>query len=77
MTSLDLVGSDKIYQSCHITWKVKNDPERETIEVPAMAVLHLVTSGAEKGLIREAQYYLDPAPLVSAFSRIGDSREAD
>lgn len=68
---VDLIGNDKIYQSCHITWKVKNDPKKETIVVPAMAVLHLVTSGVEKGLISGAEFYMDPAPLIAAFARVG------
>lgn len=67
----DRVGADKIYQSCRIRFQAKNDPEKERVDVPAMAVLHLVTSGEETGLIRQAEYYLDASPLVTAFSRAG------
>ncbi|KAM0816618.1 putative SnoaL-like domain-containing protein [Seiridium cardinale] len=67
----DLVGNDKIYQSCHISWRVKADPERELVTVPAMAVFHLVTSGEEKGLIRAAEFYMDASPLLVAMSRAG------
>ncbi|KAK6072711.1 hypothetical protein SCUP515_07291 [Seiridium cupressi] len=69
--STDLFGNDKIYQSCHISWRVKADPERELVTVPAMAVFHLVTSGEEKGLIRAAEFYMDASPLLVAMSRAG------
>ncbi|KAI0385018.1 hypothetical protein F5Y04DRAFT_203674 [Hypomontagnella monticulosa] len=66
--SFDMI-ENRIYQPCHITWKVKNDPEKETIKVPAVAVLHLELSGEEKGLIRRAAYYMDGSPLVAALQR--------
>ncbi|KAI0113896.1 hypothetical protein F4776DRAFT_667059 [Hypoxylon sp. NC0597] len=66
--SFDMVDN-KIYQSCHITWQVKNDPENEKVTVPAFAFLHLVTSGEEKGLVDRAAYYMDGAPLIAAFQR--------
>ncbi|KAI1079701.1 hypothetical protein F5B20DRAFT_581160 [Whalleya microplaca] len=64
----DMVDN-KIYQPCHITWVVKNDPEKEKIIIPAIAVLHLVLSGEEKGLIGSAEYYMDAAPLAVALQR--------
>ncbi|KAI0839582.1 hypothetical protein F5Y06DRAFT_265740 [Hypoxylon sp. FL0890] len=66
--SFDMVDN-RIYQSCHITWQVKNDPENEKVVVPAFAVVHLVMSGEEKGLIGRAAYYMDGAPLVAALQR--------
>ncbi|KAI8962652.1 hypothetical protein F5Y11DRAFT_322303 [Daldinia sp. FL1419] len=66
--SFDMVG-DKIYQPCHITWKVKNDPEKETITVPACAIVCLETSGENKGLVKKAEYYMDSAPLMAALQR--------
>jgi hypothetical protein len=68
---LDLVGTDKIYQSCRITIQVKNDPEKELFTVPGMAVIHLETSGEEKGLVKQAEYYLDLSPSYTAFARAG------
>ncbi|KAH8662077.1 hypothetical protein BX600DRAFT_465530 [Xylariales sp. PMI_506] len=68
---VDLVGGDKIYQACSISFRVKNDPEMETVQIPGMAVLHLTTSEEEKGLVKRAEYYLDTSPLGPAFSRIG------
>jgi hypothetical protein len=65
----DLVGDGKIYQSCHISWRVKNDPQKEKVAIPGMAVIHLVTSGEEKGLIAAAEFYMDPAPLLAALAR--------
>ncbi|KAI1417430.1 hypothetical protein F5Y13DRAFT_152809 [Hypoxylon sp. FL1857] len=64
----DMVDN-RIYQPCHITWQVKNDPEKEEITVPAFAVVHLVTSGEEKGLVGRAAYYMDGAPLMAALQR--------
>lgn len=64
----DLVDN-KIYQPCHITWRVKNDPEKESIVVPAFAVVHLVTAGEEKGLVGSAEYYMDGSPLAAALQR--------
>ncbi|KAI1379163.1 hypothetical protein F4677DRAFT_410799 [Hypoxylon crocopeplum] len=66
--SFDVVDN-RIYQPCHITWQVKNDPEKEKVVVPAIAVIHLVTSGEDKGLISRAAYYMDGAPLVAALQR--------
>lgn len=67
----DLVENRTIYQSCRISWVVKNDPDKEVVVVPAMAVIHLVTSGDEKGLVQAAEYYMDPTGLIAAFSRAG------
>ncbi|KAI1638057.1 hypothetical protein F4809DRAFT_279420 [Biscogniauxia mediterranea] len=64
----DLVG-DKIYHPCNITWKVKGDPEKETIVVPAFAVFHLVTEGENKGLVSSAEFYMDCSPLMAAIQR--------
>ncbi|KAI1211942.1 uncharacterized protein F4807DRAFT_458146 [Annulohypoxylon truncatum] len=61
---------NRIYQSCHITWQVKNDPEKEKVVVPAMAVIHLVESGDEKGLVKRAAYYMDGAPLAAVYQRL-------
>ncbi|KAI2463302.1 hypothetical protein F4781DRAFT_417039 [Annulohypoxylon bovei var. microspora] len=66
--NFDMV-ENRIYQSCHVTWQVKNDPEKEKVVVPAMAVIHLVKSGHEKGLIDRAAFYLDGAPLMAAYQR--------
>ncbi|KAI6082666.1 hypothetical protein F4821DRAFT_263703 [Hypoxylon rubiginosum] len=66
--SFDLVDN-KIYQPCHITWQVKNDPEKEKIIVPAFALIYLVTSGDDKGLISRAAFYMDGAPLMAALQR--------
>ncbi|KAI1101022.1 hypothetical protein F4804DRAFT_317269 [Jackrogersella minutella] len=66
--SFDMVDN-KIYQPCHITWRVKNDPEKEKVVVPACAVIHLVTSGEDKGLICHAAYYMDGASLAAALQR--------
>ncbi|OTA62767.1 hypothetical protein K449DRAFT_382069 [Hypoxylon sp. EC38] len=66
--SFDMVDN-RIYQPCHITWQVKNDPENEKIKVPAFGLVHLVTSGPEKGLVSRAAYYMDGAPLVAALQR--------
>ncbi|KAI1472550.1 uncharacterized protein F4812DRAFT_409368 [Daldinia caldariorum] len=66
--SFDMVDN-KIYQPCHITWKVKNDPEKETIVVPAFAFVHLETSGENRGLVKQAAYYMDGAPLMAALQR--------
>ncbi|KAI1760936.1 ribosomal protein S5 domain 2-type protein [Hypoxylon sp. FL1150] len=67
----DLVDN-KIYQPCHITWQVKNDPEKEQIVVPAFAFISLVTSGEERGLISRAAFYMDGAPLMAALQRASD-----
>ncbi|KAI5921154.1 hypothetical protein F4810DRAFT_376977 [Camillea tinctor] len=64
----ELVG-DKIYHPCSITWKVKADPEKETIVVPAFAVFHLVTEGESKGLTSSAEFYMDSSPLMAAIQR--------
>ncbi|KAI1449126.1 hypothetical protein F5Y02DRAFT_414387 [Annulohypoxylon stygium] len=61
---------NRIYQSCHITWQVKNDPEKEKVKVPAFAVIHLVESGEDKGLIKHAEYYMDGSPLVAVYQRL-------
>ncbi|OTB04678.1 hypothetical protein M426DRAFT_150312 [Hypoxylon sp. CI-4A] len=66
--SFDII-SNKIYQPCHITWHVKNDPEQEKIVIPAFAYIRLVTSGEEKGLASHAAYYMDGAPLRAALER--------
>ncbi|KAL7621557.1 hypothetical protein AAE478_008882 [Parahypoxylon ruwenzoriense] len=66
--SFDML-ENRIYQPCHITWTVKNDPEKETIVVPAFAAIHLVTSGEEKGLVKSAAYYMDGSPLMTALQR--------
>ncbi|KAI1778981.1 hypothetical protein F4818DRAFT_437782 [Hypoxylon cercidicola] len=66
--SFDLV-ENKIYQPCHITWRVKNDPEKEKITVPAFAFIYLVTSGVDAGLVSRASFYMDGAPLVAAIQR--------
>ncbi|ORY67626.1 uncharacterized protein BCR38DRAFT_427742 [Pseudomassariella vexata] len=65
----DLVGGDKIYQACEISWTVKDDPEKETVKIPAMAVFHLVTSGEERGLIKVFRAYLNTSPLEAAVAR--------
>ncbi|KAI0886244.1 uncharacterized protein GGS22DRAFT_187482 [Annulohypoxylon maeteangense] len=67
--SFDMI-ENRIYQSCHITWQVKNDPEKEKVVVPAMAVIHLVKSGEEKGLINRAAYYMDGSPLKAVYQRL-------
>ncbi|KAI0850755.1 hypothetical protein F5Y00DRAFT_231977 [Daldinia vernicosa] len=66
--SFDMVDN-KIYQPCHITWKVKNDPEKETIVVPAFAFVCLETSGENRGRVKQAAYYMDGAPLMAALQR--------
>ncbi|KAI4866640.1 hypothetical protein F4820DRAFT_416234 [Hypoxylon rubiginosum] len=66
--SFDLVDN-KIYQPCHVTWRVKNDPEKENITVPAFAFIQLVTSGEDKGLISRAAFYMDGGPLAAALQR--------
>lgn len=60
---------NRIYQPCHITWQVKNDPEKETIKVPAAAILHVELSGERKGLISRAAFYMDGSPLMAALQR--------
>ncbi|KAI3327262.1 hypothetical protein HD806DRAFT_486558 [Xylariaceae sp. AK1471] len=64
----NMIGNT-IYQPCHITWVVKNDPEKEKVKVPAFAAIHLVVEGEEKGLIQSAEYYMDGSPLTAAFQR--------
>ncbi|KAI1658693.1 hypothetical protein F4813DRAFT_355993 [Daldinia decipiens] len=66
--SFDMIDN-KIYQPCHITWKVKNDPVRETIVVPAFAFICLETSGENRGRVKQAAYYMDNAPLMAALQR--------
>ncbi|KAI2620517.1 hypothetical protein GGR54DRAFT_601389 [Hypoxylon sp. NC1633] len=66
--SFDMVDN-RIYQPCHITWKVKNDPEKEEIVVPAVAIIDIVTSGEEKGLISYGAFYMDGTPLMAALQR--------
>ncbi|KAI1391943.1 uncharacterized protein F4822DRAFT_388995 [Hypoxylon trugodes] len=66
--SFDMIDN-RIYQECRVTWKVKNDPEKETIVLSAIAVLHLATTGEEKGLVSHAAYYMDGAPLNAALKR--------
>ncbi|KAI2778094.1 hypothetical protein F4815DRAFT_478726 [Daldinia loculata] len=66
--SFDMIDN-KIYQPCHITWKVKNDPEKETIVVPAFAFIYLETSGENRGRVKQAAYYMDGAPLTAALQR--------
>lgn len=67
--TFDMVGNDKIYMACHITWEVKYDPEEEKINVPAFGVFHLVGEGSEKGLVRAAEFYMDSSPLTEALKR--------
>ncbi|KAI1501621.1 hypothetical protein F5X99DRAFT_193803 [Biscogniauxia marginata] len=66
--NFDLVD-DKIYQPCYITWKVKNDPEKETVIIPGFAVFHLVMEGDDKDLISSAEFYMDSSPLMTAIQR--------
>ncbi|KAI1137445.1 hypothetical protein F5Y05DRAFT_387238 [Hypoxylon sp. FL0543] len=68
LESFDMV-ENRIYQSCHITWQVKNDPQNEKITVPGFGFYHLVTSGEEKGKVSRASYYMDGAPLMAALER--------
>ncbi|EON98388.1 putative ntf2-like protein [Phaeoacremonium minimum UCRPA7] len=66
----DLVG-DKIYQACTITYRAKNDPQKEEIVVPALGVFHILPAGDDAGKMKKAEVYIDPSPLMAAIARAG------
>ncbi|EFX03228.1 hypothetical protein CMQ_3157 [Grosmannia clavigera kw1407] len=66
----DLVGDgSRFYQPCHITYRVKNDPEKEAIKIPAIGVWHLETAGEDVGKAKQFEVYLDPSPVTAAVAR--------
>lgn len=69
LCTLDMT-ENRIYQPCHITWRLHGDDEREEITVRALSILRITTDGPETGLVYDARFYLDAAPLMSALSRL-------
>ncbi|KAH7037459.1 uncharacterized protein B0I36DRAFT_380650 [Microdochium trichocladiopsis] len=61
---------NRIYQPCHITWRLHGDDEHEEITVRALSILRITTEGPETGLVYDARFYLDAAPLMSALARV-------
>lgn len=55
---------------CHITWRLQGDDEREEVTVRALSILRISTDGPESGLVYDARFYLDAAPLMSALNRV-------
>lgn len=69
LCTLDMT-ENRIYQPCHITWRLHGDDEREEITVRALSIFRITTDGPETGLVYDARFYLDAAPLMSALSRL-------
>ncbi|KXJ94089.1 ribosomal protein S5 domain 2-type protein [Microdochium bolleyi] len=65
----DMAG-DRIYMPCHITWRLQGDDEHEEITVRALSILRISTEGPESGLVYDARFYLDAAPLMSGLNRV-------
>merc|ERR1711964_658202 len=68
----DTIGN-KIYQTCTITYIIKDDPQGRTIKIPAMSVFHLVP-GADfksgKALIEHFNVYLDGSEVFSIVGEV-------
>ncbi|KAK0101035.1 hypothetical protein ONS95_012977 [Cadophora gregata] len=74
IVNLDTIGN-KIYQTCTISYGVKDDPYRRTIKIKAMGVVHLV-SGADfksgEALIEHFDVFLDASEV---FGIVGEVQE--
>lgn len=66
----DRVGN-KIYQSCFITYVVKNDPEERKMKIPAFGKIFLVEEGEEKGKIARFEVFLDPSEIFARIDTVG------
>ncbi|KAF9878866.1 hypothetical protein CkaCkLH20_03766 [Colletotrichum karsti] len=55
---------EKIWFTTEISYRVKGDPENETITLPGSALATLVTEGEETGKMARFQVFLDNRPVV-------------
>ncbi|ESZ94539.1 hypothetical protein SBOR_5082 [Sclerotinia borealis F-4128] len=67
---IDRTGN-KIYQSCFITYVVKNDPEEKQIKIPAFGKIFLVEEGEEEGKLARFEVFLDPSEVFERIEFIG------
>ncbi|KZL72410.1 Ntf2-like protein, partial [Colletotrichum tofieldiae] len=58
----DKVG-DRIWLAVDITYRVKDDLEREDINIPASGLVTLVTEGDDAGKIKRFDVFLDHTPI--------------
>ena len=64
------MAGDKIYLITRIEYVVKNDPTKEVIDLPAVAVFYLKPAGdAEENMISKFEAYIDGSPIMK---RVGE-----
>ncbi|KAH7310105.1 hypothetical protein BKA65DRAFT_169978 [Rhexocercosporidium sp. MPI-PUGE-AT-0058] len=68
----DVIGN-KIYQTCTITYTVKDDPHSRSIKIPAMGVFHLVPCADFKSgepLIERFDVFLDGSEVFGVVGEV-------
>ncbi|CZS92882.1 uncharacterized protein RAG0_03390 [Rhynchosporium agropyri] len=72
IVNLDTI-SNKIYQTCTITYVVRDDPQNRTIKIPAMGVFHLV-AGADfrsgEPLVERFDVFLDGSEIFGIIGEV-------
>ncbi|KAH7377951.1 hypothetical protein BKA64DRAFT_246436 [Cadophora sp. MPI-SDFR-AT-0126] len=72
IVNLDTIGK-KIYQTCTITYAVKDDPQNRIVKIPAMGVFHLIPGADFKSgeaLIEHFDVFLDGSEVFGIVGEV-------